>query len=185
MCRQISEHITKYKLADTNQSAYKKHHSTETALLKISNDILLKLDQRNIVFLNFLDLSAAFDTLDHRIMLGRLERSFRIEGQALKWCQSYLADRRVKVTINRYFSEIIELHCSTLQGSTIGPRMYSDYVRPLGHLLANLNLWYHAYADDTRASKSARAQIIMPKFRLFRVYSRVFSVLANGCTTIN
>ena len=157
VCRQISEHITANKLADTNQSAYKQHHSTETALLKISNDILLDLDKRNIVFLIFLDLSAAFDTLDHRIMLRRLELSFGIEGHALKWFESYLSDRRVKVIINGQYSDIVELSCSTPQGSKIGPRMYSDYVRPLGRLLTYLSLWYHAYADDTQASKSARA----------------------------
>ena len=78
-------------------------------------------------------------------MLGRLERSFGIEGQALKWFESYLSDRRVRVSINGNLSKI-------------GPRMYSDYVRPLGRLLTILNLWYHAYADDTQASKSARAK---------------------------
>ena len=120
--------------------------------------LLLELDKKNIVFLNFLDLSAAFDTLDNRIMLGRLERSFGIKGQALKWFESYLSDRCVKVLINGKLSDIVHLHCSTPPGSKIGPRMYSDYVRPLGRILANLHLWYHAYADDTHASKSARAK---------------------------
>ena len=158
VCQQISGHIAQNNLADMNQSAYKKHHSMETALLKIANDILLDLDDRNIVFLNFLDLSAAFDTLDHRIMLRRLELSYGIEGPALKWFHSYLSDRSVKVTINGQYSDIVKLRCSTPQGSKIGPRMYSDYTRPLGRLLSNLNLWYHAYADYTQASKSAKAK---------------------------
>jgi hypothetical protein len=159
VCQQISEHISINNLADANQSAYKRHHSTETALLKVSNDILLELDDRNIVFMNFLYLSAAFDTLDHQIMLRRLEVSFGIEGPVLQWFRSYLVGRSVKVNINGHYSDITELECSTPQGSKIGPRMYSDYTRPLGRLLSTLDIWYHAYADDTQVSDSAKAKI--------------------------
>jgi hypothetical protein len=69
----MSMHIENNNLAEINQSAYKRLHSTETALLKLTNDIMVELDNKNIVFLNLLDLSAAFDTLDHDILLRLLE----------------------------------------------------------------------------------------------------------------
>ena len=135
--------------------------------LKISNDILLELDERNIVFLNFLDLSAAFDTLDLSIMLRRLELSLGIEGQALQGFHSYLSDRRVKVNVNGQYSDIVKLRC---------------FYCPLLH---ELNLWYHAYADDTQASKTLEPRTKMLKFWPFRKYNLEFKGLANGCSTIN
>ena len=72
VCQQLRSHISTCSLAEKFQSAYRKHHSTETALVKVLNDILLRLDNREIVFMNLLDLSAKFDTLDHDIMLRRL-----------------------------------------------------------------------------------------------------------------
>ena len=75
------------------QSAYRKHHSTETALLKIFTDICKALDEGNSCLLGLLDLSAAFDTIDYEILLSRLEQTFGIEGAALNWLKSYLTDR--------------------------------------------------------------------------------------------
>ena len=71
------------------QSAYKKHHSCETALLRVQNDILKSIDDKQCVVLLLLDLSAAFDTVDHKILLHRLRSRFGIKGKALSWLQSY------------------------------------------------------------------------------------------------
>ena len=73
------------------QSAYRKRYSMETALLKIYNDILLSMNQQHVTLLVLLDLSAAFDTVDHSILLERLTKSFGISGKALKWFSSYLS----------------------------------------------------------------------------------------------
>ncbi len=75
-------------------------HSTETALLKVRNDILMEMDNRNIVMLVLLDLSAAFDTIDHKILLNRLEKRCGITGVALKWFTSYLSNRTQSVSVN-------------------------------------------------------------------------------------
>ena len=74
-------------------------HSTETALTRIHNDILLAIDYNSCVILVLLDLSAAFDTVDYDILLGRLEHRFGITGKALSWLTSYLTDRTQSVTV--------------------------------------------------------------------------------------
>ena len=81
-------HITANKLIDQFQSAYKPGHSTETALIRVVNDMLNALDNGNLSFLTLLDLSAAFDTIDHSILLERLQTSFGIDGLPLKWVKS-------------------------------------------------------------------------------------------------
>ena len=85
---QLREHIELHQLADPLQSAYRKKHSTETALLKFHSDISAALDNGDIVILVILDLSTAFDTLDHSIMLSRLRDMYGIKGDALEWVRS-------------------------------------------------------------------------------------------------
>ena len=164
VCIQLREHIVQNNLAEKCQSAYRKHHSTETALLKIFNDILLNLDKRQIVYLNLLDLSAAFDTLDHDVMIQRLRYTFGINGIALKWFESYLTNRSVKVCVNKTYSKEKMLSCSAPQGSKLGPRMYSDYTKPLGNLASLLALCYHFYADDTQLYKVVNPRSIEDQF---------------------
>ena len=82
---QINEHISKFNLLEFNQSAYRKLHNTETALLKIFNDLLLSADKKQVSILVLLDLSAAFDTLDHSILLNRLNESFGLNDITLEW----------------------------------------------------------------------------------------------------
>ncbi|GFR88714.1 reverse transcriptase-like protein [Elysia marginata] len=86
-------------LVEPFQSAYRKDHSTETALLRVFNDLLVEADLGKVSVLCLLDLSAAFDTLDHNIMLTRLEKSFRIKHIVLQWFQSYLKDREQTVVV--------------------------------------------------------------------------------------
>ena len=97
---QMNEHSDLHKLAETNQSAYHSKHSTATALLKIFNDVLLELDERNVEFLTLLNLSAAFDTVKHNILHNRLRHIYGYSGMALKWFTSYLSQRKQRVLIN-------------------------------------------------------------------------------------
>ncbi len=93
---QIVDHLVANELMDIFQSAYRKYHSTETALLKVQNDILMELDKSNTVILILLDLSAAFDTIDHNKLLKRMEERCGIKGTALKFIKSYLTNRKQK-----------------------------------------------------------------------------------------
>ena len=83
-----------------HQSTYRKLHSTDTALIRVHNDIAIALDQKRSVILLLLDLSVAFDTVDHCILLPRLSRRFGIGGTALEWFRSYLGDRTQFLNIN-------------------------------------------------------------------------------------
>ena len=93
MCDQTAEHVSRSGLYSLLQSAYRAGHSTETALLKVQNDILLAMDRQHVTLLVLLDLSAAFDTVDHRVLLRRLEVTYGITGTALQWFRSYLTGR--------------------------------------------------------------------------------------------
>ena len=90
--RQLSNHLLTNNLFYSHQSAYRAGHSTETALLKIVND-LSALDEDKVSLLSLLDLSAAFDTIDHSILLSRLSYSFGISDTVLDWFTSYFTDR--------------------------------------------------------------------------------------------
>ena len=90
---QLYAHVMNNELFPELQSVYRKSHSTETALVKIVNDILLDMNRQRVSLLVLLDLSAAFDTVDHTILLRRLETSFGVTGDALKWIASYLSAR--------------------------------------------------------------------------------------------
>ena len=90
---QLIDHMTTNYLHMPLQSAYKQNHSTESALLKVKNDILLNMEAQKITLLVLLDFSAAFDTVRHDTLLNRLKSRFGVDGKALEWFASYLADR--------------------------------------------------------------------------------------------
>ena len=103
-----------------------------------------------------LDLNAAFDTIDHQILLNVLENDFRIIGSALTWFASYLANRKQRVLINDSFSDKFQLHCGVPQGSCMGPVLFILYVSRLYHVIANHLPSAHGYADDTQLYLSFR-----------------------------
>ena len=110
----LNDHIKKSKNLNPFQSAYRKQHSTETALLRIMDDIFTTIDDKKIIVLVSLDLSAAFDTLDHFTLLHRLEQSFGVSGLALRWISTYLVDRTQYVKVDVLFRNIQQpVRCST------------------------------------------------------------------------
>ena len=106
---QFVSKITERAANYTPMSAYRKSHSTETALVKKVNDILLDMNRQHVSLLVLLDLSAAFDTVDHIFLLRRLETSFGVTGDALKWIASYLSARSQRVMINGVLSDKFDL----------------------------------------------------------------------------
>ena len=130
------------------QSAYRPNHSTETALLRIVNDLLTSVDDNKICILTLLDLSAASDTIDHRILLSRLQHSFGISGPALSWFSSYLCNRTHAVTINSLQSQHTTLHYGVPRGSVLGPVLFILYTQPLFNLVSKHAVNHHAFADD-------------------------------------
>ena len=121
--------MTLNNLHEEHQSAYRKFHSTETALIKVQNDILQSLDQNEIAVLVLLDLSAAFDTIDHETLLHRLEHQFGIGYKSLSWMRSYLTDRYQTVCIDGKMSKPVRMRFSVPQGSVLGPKFYTMYTK--------------------------------------------------------
>jgi len=148
--KQVEKHLSKYSLHEPLQSAYKLNHSVETALLKVSNDILMALDKRQCVYLVLLDLSAAFDTIDHSVFLSRLEEDNAITGNALKWMESYLHNRSQNICINERKSNNIHLDYGFPQGSVVGPFGFKLYTKPLTQIAEKHGINIHLYADDTQ-----------------------------------
>ena len=153
--QQINAHLVNNRLLEPLQSTYKARHSSETALIAVFSDILCELDKPDTaVLLSLLDMSAAFDTVNHSILLKRLEHTFGVTDKVLAWFQSYLMDRKLSIVIGSARSDPITLDCSLPQGSKIGPRSYSEYTQPLGNLLRVLTILYHFYADDSQLQKA-------------------------------
>ena len=121
----IDEQLTPNNLHKEHQLAYRKFHSTETALLKVQNGILQSLDHNNVTVLVILDLSAAFDTIDCRTLLHHLEHMFRIAGKPLGWMSSYLSGHYQTVTIDGKLTEPVLMNFSLPQGSVLGPKFYT------------------------------------------------------------
>lgn len=132
------------------QSAYRQFHSTETALLKVTNDILRSLDSNQDVILVMLDLSAAFDTLDHDILVRRLETYFGFSAKVLQWFKSYFTGRAQSVVIGDSVSSPRPLEFGVPQGSILGPLLFSLYMAPLQNVISKHDLNCMLYADDTQ-----------------------------------
>ena len=120
--RRLKVHKTENELYEHTQSAYRAGHSTETALLKVQNDILLAIDTGHCVFLILLDLSAAFDTVAHHIALlfERMKTKFGVVENAHEWLASYLKDRTQSVFVLGSSSSPAPLTCGVPQGSVLG-----------------------------------------------------------------
>lgn len=147
---QLSNFLNSSGLFDKFQSGFRPHHSTETALIRVLNDIRLNTDSGRVSVLVLLDLSAAFDTVDHSIMLNRLETWAGLSGTVLDWFRSYLEERSYFVTIGSNQSDQVAMTCGVPQGSVLGPLLFSLYMLPLGQILQNSKVNYHSYADDTQ-----------------------------------
>jgi hypothetical protein len=132
------------------QSAYRKNHSTETALLSTLDDIFYSSDTGKSSLLVSLDLSSAFDTIDHNLLIDRLRVSFGVTGPVLDWISSYLSSRTQLVKINEYCSTSQPCPFGVPQGSVLGPLLFTIYVSPIASFLSSLGVRQHQYADDTQ-----------------------------------
>uniref|UniRef100_A0A3B3HB31 Reverse transcriptase domain-containing protein n=1 Tax=Oryzias latipes TaxID=8090 RepID=A0A3B3HB31_ORYLA len=150
VAEQVISFLNKNKLFETLQSGFKANHSTETALLRVMNDLLMAADSGKISILVLLDLSAAFDTVDHSILLQRLKSWVGFSGTVFNWFYSYLSDRFFNVFIGNSCSSKVKMTCGVPQGSVLGPLLFSIYMLPLGEIIRQHNLNFHFYADDTQ-----------------------------------
>ena len=136
VAKQMVSYLNDNSLMPEVQSAYRTHHSTETALAKVLSDILMAIDSGNIALLSLLDLSAAFDTVDHEILLRRLNQSFGLTSTVLSWLTSYLSDRKQCVRHSGSTSCATPLTCGVPQGRS-SDRFSSCFTLPTFQNLYN------------------------------------------------
>ena len=133
--------------------AYRKEHSTELLLLKVVNDLYQSFDRNMPSVVVLLDLSAAFDTVDHDKLLEILEKDIGVTGTALKWFESFLKGRTQKVKIGNSYSDIIELLFGVAQGSVLGPPLFKIYIRSLYKYVEPTKFRIEGFADDHQLIK--------------------------------
>ncbi len=145
----VSATSCKKMITEEFQSGFRPHHSTETSLVKITNYLLLASDQSRVSLLVLLDLSAAFDTIDHDILLDRLQNYMGIQGQTLRWFRSYLSDC-YHFYWNGESSQLTPVKYGVPQGSVLGQLLFSIYMLTLGNITRKYGISFHCYADETQ-----------------------------------
>ena len=150
--KQFLQHLQSHGLLEPFQSAYRKCHSTKTALLRVVNDLLQASDSGCVSILSLLDLSAVFDTTDHNILITRLRCFFGCSGAVLDWFISYLSCRTQSVFVGHEATPCV-LKCGVPQGSVLGPLLFTLYTHPLSTVICQSGLSYHFFADDSQLHK--------------------------------
>ena len=152
---QVSSYLNSHNLYNTCQSAYRPCHSTETALLKVFNDLLLYLKKGNISILALLDFSSAFDTIDHSILVHSIHTDFGFTDAVLQWFSFYLTDRIQFVSLSNHCSAFAPVHSGVPPGSVHGPILFTMYVEPLSAIIDSHSIIHHYFPDDLQLQMSA------------------------------
>ena len=156
--RRLLSHMQTNRLLSDKQFAYKQFHSPETMMVGIVNDVLLGFEKNQATVMIFLDLSAAFDTIDIERMLKVLSEEIGITGSALEWFRSFLTGRKQKVRIKDVFSDCLEVLFGTVQGSVLGPILFNIYVRSLPKVFEKSGFGTTSFADDNNGQKTFSLQ---------------------------
>jgi hypothetical protein len=147
VARRLNDHLVANGFLDDRQHAYKVSHSRETALLTITNAGYRAMDESRLLVLVLLDLSAAFDLVDHRLLIDKLFQ-LGVSGSALTWFKTYLHGRFQSVVINEDVSPAKSLISGVPQGSVLGSILFVVYLFGIGEIFKKYNIEYVLYADD-------------------------------------
>ena len=156
--RRLDEHMTLNVLHISEEFGYKKFHNSETMLLGVTDDALRGFDENKATIVVFLDLSAAFDTIDPEKLLQILNEELGIGGVALEWFRSFLIGRTQRVKIGNEYSESIEVPCGTPQGSVLGPPLFNINVRSQPMVFQHCHFSTSSFADDSNGRRSFALQ---------------------------
>ena len=148
MYKRLLSYLNKKDIIYKYQFGFWKNHSTTLALIEIIDNILNAMDKGLYTCGIFIDFSKAFDTINHTILLSKLEH-YGIRGVALHWFRTYLTDRSQCVDFNGTLSNTIKTNCGLPQGSNLGPLLFFIYVNDISNCSNVLNL--RLFADDTNA----------------------------------
>ena len=174
---QVHSFISENRLLTNYQSGFRGLHSTVTALLEATNEWAYNIDNGKINAVMFLDLKKAFDTVDHKILLSKLN-AYGIKGIAGSWFRSYLSERNQKYFVNGCFSKIRLLRCGTPQGTILGPLLFLIYINDLPNCL--LHSRARMFADDTNLTYASNS---IHDINLN--FNEDLPMSVNGCQQIN
>ena len=152
---QVSTGLNFHNLYNTFHSAYRPGHSTETALLKVVNDLFLSLNKGNIYVLALLDYSSALDTIDHSIHVHRLYTDIGFTDSVLQWFSSYLTDRSHYISLSNHCTASAPVHSGVPRGSVLCPILLIIYIKPLSAIIDSHSIIHHSLADDLQLQMSA------------------------------
>ena len=150
MLNRFSVHAGLFKLLPARQSAYRWFHSTETAVAIVHNDIVHETDAGQITALVLLDLSAAFDTVDHGVLLDVLSSRFGVMDRVLQWFKSYLTGQTQVFCIRSDYAEVTSIACSVPQGTVAGSLLFIAYTEDLEDTINSFTFNHHMYTNDTQ-----------------------------------
>ena len=153
---QFDKHCREHHLLPDFQSAYRKGYSTKTSLMKMTNDILWSMERKEVTAVIVLGMSAAFDTIDHDLLLDILHKRFGIAETALQWYQNYLRPWGMKVCINDAYSSIRSLNYSVPQGSASGANLFTAYCTSIESVI-QASITINGFANDHSIRKSFNA----------------------------
>ena len=152
---QVSSYLNSHNLSNTCLSAYRPGHSTETALLKVANDLFLSFNKGNMFVLALLHFSSAFDRIDHFILVHRLHTDCGFTDAVHQWILSYLNGRKLYISLSSHCSVFAPVHTGVPQGSALSPTFCSMYIKPLSAIIHSHSIIHHSFADDLQLQMSA------------------------------
>ena len=151
---QLEDHVERNSLNNVTAFRYKKHCNTEGLLLQLTNEVLNGFEENKCTIVLFLDLSAAFDTIDIPRLLEKLEKEIGVTGKALAWLSSFLSGRSQKVRVDNEFSALLPVLYGVPQGSVLGPKLFGLYVNSLSDVFKNCCFKSSSFADDSNGRKT-------------------------------